>query len=274
MKRVLTAIVLIPVVLGLVFLAPKWLFALCVALVAMLASWEYMNLAEQGGFKPPRIAVLVAELLLFAGYLEWPDRAMAIFGLLSLLIFVYCTFKCPVERVMADAASSIFGLVYVASTLLVLPVLHAETNGPSLVTFLLCTVWAGDSLALYAGKFFGKHKLAPKLSPKKTWEGSVGSVLGSVLAAILLMVIASILQKHDITVLTYADETWYWLLLAVVVNVAAQVGDLAESGLKRSVGVKDSGNLLPGHGGMLDRIDALLLAAPALWYLQLLRQVL
>lgn len=274
MKRILTAIVLIPVVLGLVFLAPKWLFALCVAVVAMLASWEYMNLADAGGFKPPRMVVLAAEFLLFVGYLEWPDRTMAVFGLLCLLIFVYCTFKCPVERIMADTAAAVFGVVYVAATLLVLPVLHEEANGPSLVTFLLCTVWAGDSLALYAGKFFGKHKLAPTLSPKKTWEGSLGSVVGSMLAALILIVLASILQKRDITVLSYADETWYWLLLAVVVNVAAQVGDLAESGLKRSVGVKDSGNLLPGHGGMLDRIDALLLAAPALWYMQLLRQAL
>jgi len=274
MKRVLTALVLIPVVLALVFLASKWLFAMGVALVAVLASWELINLAKQGGFEPPRIASITALVLLFTGFLIWPDRSMAIFGLLCLGLFVYCTFACPVERVMADAASAIFGLVYIGSALLVLPVLHEETNGPSLVTFLLCTVWAGDSLALYVGKTFGKHKLAPTLSPKKSWEGAFGSVAGAVMAAGLLLGLARLLQQHDIAVLSYPDEVWYWLLLAVVVNIAAQVGDLAESGLKRSVGVKDSGSLLPGHGGVLDRIDALLLAAPALWYAQLLRQVL
>ena len=272
MKRVLTALVLIPVVLCLVFLAPRWLFTLAVALVAAMAGWEYMGLAEKGNTHPPRAALLVALPALFAVNFEWPERTAAFFGILCLTLLVYCTFLRPVAEVMADAASSIFCLLYAGFTLLALPTLHDQSNGASLVTFLLCAVWAGDVAAYYAGRAWGRHKLAPRISPGKTWEGAVASVAGSVLVAAGLVALAAGLQQHDIVVLSYPDEMGYWLVLAVIVNVAAQVGDLAESALKRSAGVKDSGALLPGHGGVLDRIDALLLAAPALWYAQLIHQ--
>ena len=276
MKRIVTAAVLIPVVLFMVFLGPKWhwVFALAVTGVAALAAWEFLGLAEQSGAKPPKIAVMAVLGILFATNSEWPDRTMAVFCLLSLALLVYCTFWRPVGQVMADATSSVFCLVYIGFTLLSLPALHDESNGPSVVTFLLCAVWAGDTIALYVGRALGKHKLAPTLSPNKTWEGAIGSMAGSLLAAGLLMFLATQLQRRDIAILSYPDETWYWLVLAAVVNVAAQLGDLAESALKRSVGVKDSGALLPGHGGVLDRIDALLLAAPALWYAQVIHQIL
>jgi phosphatidate cytidylyltransferase len=118
----------------------------------------------------------------------------------------------------------------------------------------------------------GRHNLAPTLSPNKTWEGAIASVAGSLIVAGGLLALAAWLETWNSALLSFPDETWYWLGLAVLVNIAAQVGDLAESALKRSVGVKDSGNLVPGHGGVLDRIDALLLAAPVLWYAQLIHQ--
>ena len=274
MKRVVTAAVLIPLVLLLVFLGPRWqwLFTLAVATVAALAGWEFMGLAEKGGANPPRAAVLVALLALFAVNFQWPDRTAAIFGILSLGLLVYCTFLRPVEQVMADAATSIFCLLYVGFTLIAVVSLHEEANGPSLVAFLLCVVWAGDSVALYVGRAWGRHKLAPTLSQKKTWEGSMGSLAGSLLMAGGLIGLAELLTQWDSAVLSYPGDIWYWLGLAVVVNVAAQVGDLAESALKRSSGVKDSGSLIPGHGGVLARIDALLLAAPVLWYAQVIHQ--
>lgn len=274
MKRVLTAAVLIPLVLFLVFLGPNWhwLFALAVTAVAVLAGWEYLGLAEKGGSQPPRIAVLVAIGLLFIANFSWPDSTAAIFGVLSLGLLVYCTFMKPVEQVIADASASIFCLLYIGLTLIAIPTLHEQANGPALVTFLLCTVWAGDTVALYVGRAWGRRKLSPRLSPNKTWEGSLGSVAGSLLAAGALIELASQLQNWNIFALSYPGGVWYWLLLAVVVNIAAQTGDLAESALKRSAGVKDSGDLLPGHGGVLDRIDALLLAAPVLWYAQVIHQ--
>jgi len=274
MKRIITAAILIPIVLFLVFLGPRWqwLFTTAVATVAALAAWEFLGLAEKGGANPPRVAVLVALISLFAVDFMWPDRTTALFGIFSLGLLVYCTFLKPVEQVMADAATSIFCLLYVGYTLIALPTLHAASNGPSLVAFLLCVVWVGDTAALYVGRAWGRHKLAPTLSPNKTWEGAVGSVAGSVMMAAGLWGLAELFQQWDLSLLSYPGEIWYWMLLAVVVNIAAQVGDLAESALKRSAGVKDSGSLLPGHGGVLDRIDALLLAAPVLWYAQVIRQ--
>jgi len=151
--------------------------------------------------------------------------------------------------------------------------LRELTNGPSLIAFLLCAVWAGDSVALYVGRAWGRHKMAPAISPNKTWEGALGSVAGSLLATgILLGLAALMMAQWNSAVLYFPDDAWYWLGLAVVVNVAAQIGDLVESALKRSAGVKDSGSLLPGHGGVLDRVDALLLAAPVLWYALLIHQ--
>ncbi len=287
MKRVITAAVLIPVVLVLVFLGPRWqwVFSLAVAGVSVLAGWEYMSLTRRCGANPPRVATLMALMALFVVNFQWPDLIPGLFGVLGLGLLVYCTFFKPVEEVISAAAASIFCLLYTGLALLALPTLRAQENGPSLVVLLLFAVWAGDTSAYYVGRAWGRHKMAPKLSPGKSWEGAVASVAGSVLMALALIGLADLLQAPwnsavltwmeracPSAVISYPDELWYWLLLAAIINLAGQVGDLAESALKRSAGVKDSGDLLPGHGGVLDRIDALLLAAPVLWYAQVIHQ--
>jgi len=289
MKRIVTAAVLIPIALVLVFLGPKWqwLFTLAVAVVAALAGWEYLGLSRRCGANPPRIATILAVVGLFAAYIAWPDsdHLLPIFGILGLCLLVYCTFFKPVEETIASTSASIFCLLYPGFTLLALPMLHEQANGPSLVAFLLCVVWVGDTSAYYVGRAWGRHKMAPSLSPGKSWEGAVASLAGSILVALALVGLAALLQEPwnsavltwlervcPSAVLSYPDELWYWLELAAIVNVAGQVGDLAESALKRSAGVKDSGDLLPGHGGVLDRIDALLLASPVLWYAQVIHQ--
>jgi phosphatidate cytidylyltransferase len=273
MKRVITAVVLIPVVFALVFLPPHWqgLFVAATAAVAALAGWEYLGLAKALGADPPKIPVVVATVTLFAAAYQWPDQVAPTLGILSLLLLLWCTFLSPIHRVLPDASSSVFGLLYTGFSLVSLPALRQQSNGPSLLVFLFCAVWAGDTTALYVGRAWGRHKLAPSISPNKSWEGAVASVVGSVVVTGGLLALADALAAHfNTAVLSFSeDPVWYWLLLAAFLNVVAQVGDLAESALKRSAGVKDSGTILPGHGGVLDRIDALLLAAPALWYVQL-----
>ena len=267
MKRVITAAILIPLVL-LILLRGGFVLLLAVtAFVAGLAAWEYMGIADAHGAHTPRVLVLLSIAAIFAAALYTPLYLMAVLGLASLALLVTCSFRSPLNQVLPDTAFSIFGLLYCGLTLVTIPLIRALPDGPSLLVFLLCTVWMGDIVALYVGRNLGRHKLAPNLSPNKTWEGSAGSLAGSLLVAAALVLISRATGG-----LHFAGSLPFWLMLAAVLNVFAQVGDLVESAIKRGAGVKDSGALLPGHGGILDRIDALLLAAPALWYAQWIQQ--
>jgi phosphatidate cytidylyltransferase len=272
MKRIVTAAVLIPLVLLLVLKGHFWLLTLAAAVVALAAAWEFIDLADAGGAKMPRVLVLISIAALFACVFRSADLLGPGLCALGLILFLVCVFRSPLERVLRDAASSLFCLVYIGFTLSTLPLIGGQEGGPSLLLLLLCVVWCGDIAALYVGKSLGRRKLAPKLSPNKTWEGTVASIAGSLLVTLVLVQLAKYLAGRGIGLLSYPGSIWNWLLLALVLNIAAQLGDLAESALKRGASVKDSGTLLPGHGGVLDRIDALLLAAPVLWYAQLFRQ--
>jgi phosphatidate cytidylyltransferase len=259
MQRILTAAILIPLVLVVIFVSPKWPLVLMgfIFVFASLALWEYLGLAAAMGAKPPRIVVIVCLAILYAAVFRRPDWMAPVLGCLSLALLIICTFRSPVNRVLSDTAYSVFGLVYVGLSMSTIYLLEAQDNGPSLLLFLLLVVWCGDIAALYIGRSFGRWSLSPTLSPNKTWEGTFASVAGSVLITVVLVFLAGILNSHEIL----------WLI-----NIAAQLGDLVESAMKRGAGVKDSGYLMPGHGGVLDRIDALLLAAPVLWYAQLAQQ--
>ncbi|HTV14368.1 MAG TPA: phosphatidate cytidylyltransferase [Acidobacteriaceae bacterium] len=274
MRRVLTAVVLIPVVLFLVFLSPKqplvWMAGVLV--ISALALWEYLGLADAMGAKTPRIVVEVFLAVLLAAIFRRPDLTTPVMASLTLILFVICSFRSPVNRVLADTAYSVFGLIYIGLSMSTLYLLSTQDNGPSLLLFLLFTVWAGDIAALYIGRSFGRRKLAPTISPNKTWEGSIASIAGSILIAVLLVWVSTQLVARNLDWLSYPGPLTHWIILAVLVNFGAQLGDLVESAIKRGAGVKDSGRLLPGHGGMLDRIDALLLAAPVLWYAQVAQQ--
>jgi len=269
MKRVITAAILIPLVL-LLILKGSFLFLLVVcAGVAVLAAWEYFAIADAHGARTPRFLSLGCLAVLFAATFFSSSLVLPALGLCSLLLLVVCGFRSPVERVLPDTAYAIFSLLYCGLTLISLPLLLVKPDGPSLLIFLLCAVWAGDIAALYVGRKYGRTKLAPRISPNKSWEGSVASLAGSLLTTVGLLALS-----HVSGSLHFAGPPAAWLGWAVLVNIAAQVGDLVESAIKRGAGVKDSGAMLPGHGGILDRIDALLLAAPALWYAQWIQQYL
>ncbi len=274
MQRILTAVVLVPVVLLLIFYSPTQPLPLMGAIfvVAVLALWEYLGLADAMGAKTPHLVVAIALAILLATVFRRSDLVEPMLGMLSLVLFLVCAFRSPVNRVLPDAAYSVLGLIYIGLPMGMLYLLSTRENGPSLLLFLFFVVWSGDVAALYVGRAFGRWKLAPTLSPNKTWEGSFSSVAGSILVTLLLIWIAGELSARNIDALSYPGGTLRWIGLAVLVNIGAQLGDLVESAIKRGAGVKDSGRLLPGHGGMLDRIDALLLAAPVLWYAQLAQQ--
>jgi phosphatidate cytidylyltransferase len=199
------------------------------------------------------------------------EAQLPVLSALTLALFAWNGFRSPLVQVLPDTAQGLFGLIYIAYPLTLIPLLWKQEDGPALLVFLMVCVWAGDIAALYIGRAFGKRKLAPRLSPGKTWIGSIASIAGSMLAASIVIVISNALTARGNTLLHIAEPLWQSLLLAVILNIAAQLGDLLESAIKRGAGVKDSGTMLPGHGGILDRIDALLLAAPVLWFILLIK---
>ncbi|MDE3104276.1 MAG: phosphatidate cytidylyltransferase [Acidobacteriota bacterium] len=282
MKRIVTAAILIAFVFALIFFGQLWMITLVAALVAELAIWEYLQLANHAAHTsghPTRLPawwMLAGAALLFVTSLpNWPLEAqLPVLSALTFVLFAWNGFRIPLDRVLPDTAQGLFGLIYIAYPLTLVPLLWKQEDGPALVLFLMVCVWCGDIAALYIGKNFGRRKLAPSISPNKTWEGSLASIAGSVLAAGMVLVVSEQLTARGNTALHITEPVWQSLLLAVVLNVAAQIGDLLESAIKRGVGVKDSGTMLPGHGGILDRIDALLLAAPVLWYALLLKDYL
>ncbi|MGZ4789094.1 MAG: phosphatidate cytidylyltransferase, partial [Terriglobales bacterium] len=178
------------------------------------------------------------------------------------------------------AAASFFAIGYTAFPLLLLANLRQQWAGAFLILYLFLVVWTGDTAAYYVGRSIGRHKMAPRISPGKTWEGGVASFLGSIAIGVLVFHYArpisqALLKAHLIDrVQGYFAPTppiAQIVILSAFLNVTAQLGDLVESLLKRGAGVKDSGALLPGHGGMLDRIDALLFAIPVLWFYAAMR---
>lgn len=292
MKRVLTAVILVPLVVIALFKAPIWLFALLVFGVAVLAAKEYFDIAEASGYKPFRLLGYVFIACLFGVYMtDWGLKTTipetfgfgALCALFSLtvvflpapLIFLVASLRRePLSRALPDSAISLMALPYVGGTLVCLIIVRATQNGAIYLLFSMLLVWVGDIAALYVGRAIGKHKLAPRVSPGKTWEGAAASVLGAIVLGVVLFrfiePIAAVLtrlhldaQPTSITASTYSiAPVWMVAAFAICINIAAQVGDLVESALKRGAGLKDSGSLLPGHGGVLDRIDALLFAMP------------
>jgi len=288
MKRVLTAIVLIPIVLLLVLRAPVVVVAAAVAVVSVLTLREYVELVRHYNVAPYCrvlyvLAVLAFGLLALQTGLQYLiATTQMLFGISGAAVFVLMFFfalamrREPLSEGFPAASAAVFGFLYIVVPLAMLVQLRQQGSGAFLILYTLIVVWMGDTAAYYTGRAIGRHKMAPRVSPGKTWEGAVGSLIGAVASGVLVFAysreISGGLMKIGLLTPDQAylppqiSPLWQFAVLSAVVNVAAQIGDLAESLLKRGAGVKDSGNLLPGHGGMLDRIDALLFAAPVVWY--------
>jgi phosphatidate cytidylyltransferase len=276
MKRVLTAIVMIALVGALIFFDHTdklWYVTGVAALLAVLASLEFRTLSAAVKAPVPLWWAIAAVVLFFYGTAFLPFDLITIVSLLAIILFTWAAFRTPLDRVLPETAAGLLMLVYIAYPLTLIPRFLREEDGTALLLFLFLCVWSGDIAALYIGKRYGKRKLSPKLSPNKTWAGAFASVLASVAFGMALIGVGEYLTRSgsSFTRLHTSEPWWQSLLLALLLNIAAQLGDLLESALKRGADIKDSGSLLPGHGGILDRIDALLLASPVLWYVLLLK---
>jgi len=278
LTRVITAAVLIPAVVGIVWWGSTALVTAVVGLVTLLALLEFFALGARIGMHGYRLWTSLCALALLlhqwgAGARLWSDLGTSPFlhawGFARKFLpteLILCIFvlgaagvifasRRPLAEALSAMAISAAALLLVALPFSFLVLLHGagSTIGPKWLLFVLVLVWVGDTAAYFVGHSVGRHPMAPQLSPKKTWEGAAANLAGSLLVAV-------------------AFYRWMNAELPVLLggaalgNIAGQLGDLLESAYKRSAGVKDSGGLLPGHGGILDRIDALVLAAPVVWY--------
>lgn len=258
MKRIVTGILLIAAVVSLVLWGSIYLLVTVSLLLSLLGLWEFFRLSEAAGVPPFRApGYLVAAAWSFLPlYDTFSVRILAGLALLA-MVWLTITLLPGMDRVRLLRSSqfaTLLGVVYVTAPLGLLVWVWRQSDGPFYTLFALVVIWVGDTMAFVIGKNFGKHKSSPRISPNKTWEGTIASFV----AAVLVGLITARYFWGD----GYAEP----LILAAALSIAGQFGDLAESALKRSAGVKDSSQLVPGHGGVLDRIDAVLFAAPVLWY--------
>ncbi len=266
--RILTAAGAAPLVLGLAYLGGWW-FGLLVLGGALLIQWEVYAMMQHGGGKPRRVLGMVLGALLVLRILVpavWPLVVVVVLLLIGLMPFQH-RYEVP----LVSLADTVFGAVYPTALLayvLQLRQARGEAVGDPealvLTLTLLLLVWATDIFAYYVGRAVGRRKLAPRISPKKTWAGAVGGAAAALGVAVLLRIVP--LPFFGLEAPPLAFLAWpHVVAMALICGVFGQIGDLAESKLKRSVEVKDSGRLLPGHGGLLDRFDTLLFAAPLVY---------
>jgi phosphatidate cytidylyltransferase len=272
--RVATAAVLAPLVVAAVWWGPAWMLALLVAACALQCLREYFAVCRQAGHRPYALAGYACALIILGFQWAWSHRGTWADGWQRLFVagspppLEMALFLCLLmlaaqalaSRDGAGNAAASFGVSAASLLLIVLPFsyllrLRGEwENGRTLVMFALLVVWVGDTAAYFVGRAIGRHRLAPAISPQKTWEGAIANVLGSAgVGYVLWHASAALYLRH-------------FIAAAIIASLAGQAGDLLQSAIKRSAGVKDSGALLPGHGGLWDRLDALIFAVPAVWW--------
>lgn len=287
-KRIATAVVLIPLVLLLVLKATLYILSIVAAAVALLAIGEFLKLVEHYALEPLQLSTYLFVALFFvfvivASTNRTPliEATAMLYGTVvaaTLAPFVFLTAAMTRNDLSTGypaAAASAFAFGYIAIPMALLVGIRQQAAGAIWTIYTLLAVWAGDIFAYFVGKSMGRHRMSPEISPQKTWEGAIASIVASVVVGTLWMQHApgissallrvGLIDRRDGMFGLEQPQLWPIILLSAAVNIAAQLGDLVESLIKRGAGVKDSGTILPGHGGMLDRIDAMLFAVPVVW---------
>jgi phosphatidate cytidylyltransferase len=255
MKRVLTSLILIPLVLYIVILGRPWMVFAAVTLAAMLCYREYCGIAAGYGITKLGPLGFAAGL----GVLALSEGGAIFLTVVALAGISLAMRSDDLAEVLPRASAMLLGVVYIFGTWKCAILLRDAS--PYWLLFALAINWVGDISAYYVGKNLGVHKLAREISPGKSWEGSIASMVVSIAFGVVYL--------HRLSPQMPAIQA---ITLSALANVAGQLGDLAESALKRGAGVKDSGTLLPGHGGLLDRVDSALFTMPLVYvYLRLIK---
>jgi phosphatidate cytidylyltransferase len=256
-KKVWMALIMIPPIVFLIALGPSVILHLMVFLATFFGLREYYQLVFPDSKWIERAVGIGLGLILSIIISSGKMKEIPLFFVIVLL-FLSLSFMITskdLSSAISKMGMALFGILFIGFLLAYVSLIRNMTHGKLWALFLIVTVWTGDISALLSGSFFGRHKLYPKISPKKTFEGLVGAIAGSIMVALAfaLLFIPNLQKKSCI-------------LLAIGLGIFGQFGDFTESMLKRSVQVKDSGTLIPGHGGMLDRLDSFFFSAPFLHY--------
>ncbi len=252
MKRIATALVLVPVVVWLVLAGPEWALIAALAATGLIAFHEFDQIAAENHIAGPGWQGMLAGLALMLA-----PQPQIVLVLVALTGMVLAARLRDLSQSMASAAVFTLGVVYIFGSWRCAFELHAVN--PNWLMFALLLSWVGDTAALYVGRPFGRHKLAPRLSPAKSWEGAIASLVAGAALGTLYMA------------WRVPGLPWPFVLgVGAAGNIAGQLGDLCESSMKRGAGVKDSGTSLPGHGGWLDRLDSTLFSVPVVYGLVLI----
>ncbi|HOP46143.1 MAG TPA: phosphatidate cytidylyltransferase [Desulfobacteraceae bacterium] len=256
-NRLLTGIIAIPALIYLIGPGPRPAFYSLLYIVTIIGLIEFYRMTVPGLPKFVRVAIYLLMLLLYvAVYLRLVLIAPVIilFCAFVTMTFFVMTHSSSGQEKTAEISTAVLGPIYIAVPLVMMIMIDFMPNGNIWIFFILVIIFANDTGGFYFGKLFGRHKLHEAVSPNKTWEGAIGGAVSSIITGFLFVYLMDF-QKPDIKI----------LLLVLVISVSGQIGDLAESMLKRNGGIKDSGYVLPGHGGILDRIDGLLFSIPILY---------
>jgi phosphatidate cytidylyltransferase len=266
-QRLYSALVLVPLLFVGIRYSPPWLFSLLIGTVALFALWEFLSLyfPDTSSIRTKGLSCLITALLLVVVHEGVPEiLIVGLLGIVSIIMAGFFISPIVAKQRLPGWAAYIFGVLYVGLLLSHYILLRNLENGVALVFFVILVTlvffvilvtWLSDAGGFFVGKTWGKHPLAPRLSPKKTIEGLLGGVLFSVVGAVL----------SQFTFVPFFS-LGQCVMLGVGLALLGAVGDLAESAIKRSVSVKDSGTMIPGHGGVLDRVDSLLFTGPAMYY--------
>jgi phosphatidate cytidylyltransferase len=257
-RRLYSALVFIPLLYLAIRYSPPWLFSLLLGTASLLALWEFLNLyfGTTHNLLPKVASCIGAAILLFSMY-EGYSQALNpwLFGIVNVILTGFLFSPTAMKRHLSSWAAYFFGILYVAGLLGHFILLRQFDHGIAFIFFVLLITWLADTGGFVVGLSYGRHALAPTLSPKKTIEGLIGGVIFSVFGAII---------SHFWFIPFFS--LWECAILGVGIALIGALGDLGESAIKRSVRIKDSGTIIPGHGGVLDRMDSLLLTGPGFYY--------
>jgi phosphatidate cytidylyltransferase len=264
--RVITAVVGVPLVILAIWFGDPWpWFTLLIAAAALAGTYEFYHMANFDRREPLLyLGLLWALTLVLSPHYRSPD-VLPIVITAAMLISLICLLRNPSrEKAFRNWAWTIVGALYVGWMLSYWLNLRGLEDGRNWVYLAMLTTFANDTGAFFIGRAKGKHKLAPAISAAKTWEGAIGGLISAMLGAVLIATVLSLISLK--LGFPFVFEYWQIILLGFLVSLFAQLGDLVESLLKRNMGVKESGNLLPGHGGILDRFDSLIFVGVVVYY--------